>query len=135
MATYYSTPNIFANFSTAYLQREVVLDVIPTASFSATVGQVFSMSGTTPTLLSVDVSAATSAAALASAKAAVSTGMYIFAQGDQTMEYGHVPVEFANYKYDPTLNFKLSEPKKVAAFMITNLADINISAPAVSYSA
>lgn len=135
MATYYSTPQVFADFKTAYLQREVVLDVMPAASFSATVGQVFSMSGNVPTLLAVDVSAASAAGATASAKAAVAVGMYIIAQGDQTMEYGHVPVEYTDYKYNPAVNFAASTPKKVAAFMITNLADINIDAPAVSYSA
>ena len=134
-STYYSTPQIFANFKTAYLQREVVLDVVPSASFSATVGQVFSMSGNIPVLLAVDSSAASAAGATALGKAAVATGMYIIAQGDQTMEYGHVPVENADYRYNPSLTFAASTPKKVAAFMVTNLADLNIEAPAVSYEA
>ena len=135
MATYYSTPQVFADFKTAYLQREVVLDVVPSASFSATVGQVFSMSGNVPIPLAVDSSAASAAGAYDLAKSAVAIGMYIIAQGDQTMEYGHVPVENADYRYSPSLTFAASTPKKVAAFMITNLADLNIAAPAVSYTA
>ena len=34
-----------------------------------------------------------------SAKAAVAVGDYIIAQSDQTMGYGHVPVEDRDYRY------------------------------------
>lgn len=133
MATYYAA-SAFANFKTAYLQREVVLDVVGVASETMTVGQIFSMSGNQINPLVIG-SGADASAAIASAIGAVTTGMFIVAQGDQTMEYGHVPVEYADYKYDPTVYLTNGGHKKVAAFMITNLADLNLSATAYSYSA
>ena len=133
MATYYAA-SAFADLKTAYLQREVVLDVVGVASETMTVGQIFSMSGSQINPLVVG-SGADASAAIASAIGAVTTGMYIVAQGDQTMEYGHVPVEYADYKYDPKVYLTNGGAKKVAAFMITNLADLNLSATAYSYSA
>lgn len=133
MATYYGA-KAFADFKTAYLQREVVLDVVGAASETMTVGQIFSMSGSTINPLTV-LSGSTASAAIASTLASVAEGMFIVAQGDQTMEYGHVPVEYADYKYDPKVYLTNGGHKKVAAFMITNLADLNLSATAYSYSA
>ena len=133
MATYYAA-SAFADFKTAYLQREVVLDVVGVASETMTVGQIFSMSGNQINPLVVG-SGADASAAIASAIGAVTEGMYIVAQGDQTMEYGHVPVEYADYKYDPKVYLTSGGTKKVAAFMITNLADINLRGTAYSYSA
>lgn len=134
MATYYSA-SAMASFKTAYLQREVVLDVYPLASEIMTVGQVFSMSGTAPAPLIV-ASQASASGAEEGVIAAVSVGMYIVAQGDQTMEYGHVPVENADYRYDPKVYLANGVHKKIAAFQIVNLADLDIEATtAVSYSA
>lgn len=133
MATYYAA-KAFADFKTAYLQREVVLDVVGVASETMTVGQIFSMSGSQINPLVVG-SGADASTVISSVLASVTTGMFIVAQGDQTMEYGHVPVEYADYKYDPTVYLTSGGHKKVAAFMITNLADLNLSATAYSYSA
>ena len=131
MATYYAA-SAFANFKTAYLQREVVLDVVGVASETMTVGQIFSMSGTSINPLVVG-SQANASAAISAAIGSVAAGMYIVAQGDQTMEYGHVPVEYADYKYSPKVALTNGGAKKVAAFKITNLEDLNLSALAYSY--
>ena len=133
MATYYAA-SAFANFKTAYLQREVVLDVVGVASETMTVGQIFSMSGTSINPLVVG-SQANASAAISAAIGSVTAGMYIVAQGDQTMEYGHVPVEYADYKYSPKVTLTNGGAKKVAAFKITNLEDLNLSALAYSYEA
>ena len=133
MATYYAG-KAFADFKTAYLQREVVLDVIGLASETMTVGQVFSMSGSGIVPLVVG-SQASAEGAVSAVLGSVAAGMYIVAQGDQTMEYGHVPVEYANYKYDPTVYITNGGTKKVAAFKIVNLDDLNLSATTYSYSA
>ena len=49
--------------------------------------------------------------------------MYIVAQSDQTMEYGHVPVEMRDYRYDDKVADK-STAKKVALFRIINPLDV-----------
>ena len=111
-----------------------MLDVVPIASGTMKVGQVFSMSGTDPVPL-VLASQASASDAETGVVASIATGMYIVAQGDQTMEYGHVPVEYADYRYSPNVALAVNVPKKIAAFMITNLADLEAFAtPAVSYS-
>lgn len=110
-------------FKTAYLQKEEVMDV---AVFSTEtndyfkVGQVVNLtaaSGTTPAYISKDATPA--------------VGDYIVAQSDMTMEYGHVPVENRDYRYEAkvavteaTAMDATSVYKKVALFKITNLNDI-----------
>ena len=49
--------------------------------------------------------------------------MYIVAQSDQTMEYGHVPVELRDYRYVDTVADKTTV-KKVALFRIINPKDV-----------
>lgn len=54
---------------------------------------------------------------------ALTTDMYIVAQSDQTMEYGHVPVEMRDYRYDDKVADKATA-KKVALFRIINPLDV-----------
>lgn len=130
-----------ASFKTAYLQREVELDVgvqatvqtdpwagvtarkaDPDATTVVMVGDLVSYtaaSGTTPAFIKRVLS-------LASAD-------YIVAQSDQTMEYGHVPVENRDYRYNPIVNgtqatVAANGPvKKVALFKIVNPDDVIIN--------
>lgn len=95
------------SFKTAYLQREVVLDV--TLAAAVEVGDV------------VTVSAA--GALTIKAGNTVAVGDYIVAQSDQTMEYGHVPVENRDYRYNPAVAASATK-KKVALFRINDVDDI-----------
>ena len=83
-------------FETAYLQHEVALDLKVKAA-----GGVEN----------------------AIADPALTTDMYIVAQSDQTMEYGHVPVELRDYRYVDTVADKTTV-KKVALFRIINPQDV-----------
>lgn len=83
-----------ANFKTAYLQREVVVDCVVGGTNPLHVGELvtaaFAPNGTA-------YLAATSGNTVSEAVAKVT---HIVAQSDQTMEYGHIPVENRDYKYD-----------------------------------
>ena len=57
---------------------------------------------------------------------ALTTDMYIVAQSDQTMEYGHVPVEMRDYRYDNKVADKATA-KKVALFRIINPQDVIVT--------
>ncbi len=119
-----------AKFKTAYLQREVVEDFEPAATFPLTVdagsdgkchvGDVFYLN-------SGEFTRRTGNSA-ANAKAAVSVGDYIIAQSDQTMGYGHVPVENRDYRYSDEVKMTDGTVKKFALFKITNLDDLILDA-------
>lgn len=119
-----------AQFNTAYLQREVVEDFTPYATFPKTVdagkdgkahvGDVFFID-TAHGNKFARVESTTSAA---DAKSKVLVGYYILAQSDQTMGYGHVPVENRDYKYSDEVKMTADTAKKFALFKITNLDDI-----------
>ena len=49
---------------------------------------------------------------------------------DMTMEYGHVPVENRDYRYNDKVSIGTSA-KKVALFKINDLSDINITSRVV----
>ena len=95
-------------FKTAYLQREIVVDA--KVATNVIVGQLVTLSGDTIS------SAATADAAT-----------HIIAQSDMTMEYGHVPVEYRDYKYSDVVAASTTIEKKVALFKITNKDDLNVS--------
>lgn len=123
-----------ANFKTAYLVKEEVIDAAVTADVK--VGDVVTIAneGTesaqiSPIVASTSDSESTSASeniatVVASAKASISEGQLIIAQADMTMEYGHVPVEDRDYKYSP-LVASTSTKKKIAVFRIKDVGDIN----------
>ena len=53
----------------------------------------------------------------------VTTDMYIVAQSDMTMEYGHVPVENRDYRYSDVVADSTAK-KHVALFKVINPDDI-----------
>ena len=54
---------------------------------------------------------------------ALTNDMFIVAQSDMTMEYGHVPVEYRDYRYSDTVADS-TKVKKVALFRITDVLDV-----------
>lgn len=99
-----------AHFKTAYLQREVVMDVKVAADMEV---------GTLVTLADETITAKVENTAAA--------GDYIVAQSDMTMEYGHVPVENQDWRYSPKVA-KATEKKKVALFRVNNPDDVIVEA-------
>ena len=109
------------SFKTAYLQHEVVEDVKVTAGKNQVlhVGDIVKITnGVLGLVLSASATAAGSVVF-----PALTTDMYIVAQSDQTMEYGHVPVEMRDYRYDNKVADKATA-KKVALFRIINPQDV-----------
>lgn len=109
------------SFKTAYLQHEVVEDVKVTAGKNQVlhVGDIVKI---TNGVLGLVLSASATSANGVSFPA-LTTDMYIVAQSDQTMEYGHVPVEMRDYRYDDKVADKTTA-KKVALFRIINPLDV-----------
>ena len=109
------------SFKTAYLQHEIVEDVKVTAGKGQVlhVGDIVKI---TNGVLGLVLSASATSANGVSFPA-LTTDMYIVAQSDQTMEYGHVPVEMRDYRYDDKVADK-STAKKVALFRIINPLDV-----------
>ena len=112
------------SFKTAYLQHEVVEDVKVTAGKNQVlhVGDIVKITnGVLGLVLSASATAAGSVVF-----PALTTDMYIVAQSDQTMEYGHVPVEMRDYRYDSKVADKATA-KKVALFRIINPQDVIVT--------
>lgn len=109
------------SFKTAYLQHEVVEDVKVTAGKNQVlhVGDIVKI---TNGVLGLVLSASATSANGVSFPA-LTTDMYIVAQSDQTMEYGHVPVEMRDYRYDDKVADKTTA-KKVALFRIIDPKDV-----------
>lgn len=114
-----------AKFKTAYLQREIPVDVAVIGSAALEVGQLVTLTptnGTNPDYIA--------AAAGANHDAALTAATHIIAQSDMTMEYGHVPVEDRDYRYSPEVaataaSISASAPtKKVALFKLINKDDV-----------
>ena len=114
-----------AKFKTAYLQREIPVEVAVIGAAALEVGQLVTLTPTNGTNPDYIV-----AAAGATAAAALSAATHIIAQSDMTMEYGHVPVENRDYKYSPEVavtagTISTSSPKKkVALFKLVNKDDV-----------
>ena len=109
------------SFKTAYLQHEIVEDVKVTAGKGQVlhVGDIVKITnGVLGLVLSANATSANGVSF-----PALTTDMYIVAQSDQTMEYGHVPVEMRDYRYDDKVADK-STAKKVALFRIINPLDV-----------
>lgn len=110
-------------FKTAYLQKEEVLDV---AVFSTETGDVFKVGQ-----LCQVTAAASGVPAYLSKKTSPAVGYVLIAQSDETMEYGHIPVENRDYRYLPNVAVtestemaSTSATKKVAVYRVTNVADL-----------
>ena len=112
------------SFKTAYLQHEIVEDVKVTAGKGQVlhVGDIVKI---TNGVLGLVLSASATSANGVSFPA-LTTDMYIVAQSDQTMEYGHVPVEMRDYRYDDKVADKATA-KKVALFRIINPLDVIVT--------
>lgn len=112
------------SFKTAYLQHEIVEDVKVTAGKSQVlhVGDIVKI---TNGVLGLALSAGADAASFV-VFPELTTDMYIVAQSDQTMEYGHVPVEMRDYRYDDKVADKATV-KKVALFRIINPQDVIVT--------
>lgn len=95
-----------AHFRTGLNQKEIVLDC--KVASDVVVGQLCTYASGTLT---------------PSTSATPSVGEYIVAQSDMTMEYGHVPVEHRDYRYDPKVAASTTE-KKVAVFAVIDAADV-----------
>lgn len=114
-----------AKFKTAYLQREIPVEVAVIGAAALEVGQLVTLTPTDDT--NPDYIAA---AAGATEAAALTAATHIIAQSDMTMEYGHVPVENRDYKYSPEVavtagTISASSPKKkVALFKLINKDDV-----------
>ena len=123
MATYFAQ----ANFKTAYLQRELPVDAKAASPLELHVGDV--VSGTIGTD-GVYTLAARTGTVEETVKSSVAVGDYIVAQSDMSMEYGHVPVENRDYRYNDKVSMSTTA-KKVALFKINDLSDINITSRVV----
>lgn len=107
-------------FRTAYLQREVPLDVAVIGSKPLVVGELVKLtpaSGDIPAYIE-------SATSLADAT-------HLIAQSDMTMEYGHVPVEYHDWRYSDEVAVTAAGPasattpfKKVAMFELFDKNDV-----------
>lgn len=114
-----------ANFKTAYLQREIPVNVAVIGSTALEVGQLVTFTaanGSNPAYIT--------AAAGTSESAALTNATHIIAQSDMTMEYGHVLVENRDYSYSPKVAATATSigasatTKKVALFKLVNKDDV-----------
>ena len=99
-----------AHFKTAKDQYEIVLDAIVTEELK--VGAICTYDASTKKLTGASAAAA---------------GSYIVAQSDQSMEYGHIPVENRDYRYSSTVAISTTA-KKVAVFRISDVTDVIVNA-------
>lgn len=112
-----------AGFLTAYLQREVYLDI--DVVNNCKVGDFVVVTNETDTVQGYMTKAT---ATQVNGRQAT----HIVAQSDMTLAYGHVPVENRDYRYDPTVKGTVTQAptgktttwKHVALFKITNWDDI-----------
>lgn len=110
-----------ASFKTAYLQREVSLDLDVVGSSPLKVGDLVVVTPETATVTGY-MRKATS----------LSEATHIIAQSDMTLAYGHVPVENRDYRYSPEVAVTVSAApttktdtwKHVALYQITNKNDV-----------
>ena len=106
---------LMAEFKTAYLQREVALDVKVAADVK--VGQVCKLANDTIT---------------ASTASAVAVGDVIIAQSDTTVGQGHIKIENRDHNYSDVVkkefhmdgDDEVLDPKHVMVFVVSDPSDI-----------
>lgn len=118
-----------AGFVTGYLQREVYLDIDVVGDCKR--GDFVVVTNTT---YNADGTVAKRGSMVKAIKDQViaKTATHIVAQSDQTLGYGHVPVEDRDYRYNPTVKGTVNAApeadtttwKHVALFKITNWDDV-----------
>lgn len=109
-----------ASFRTAYEQREVPLELDVVGVADLKVGDCVKVTPETSTVQGY------------MAKETFANATHIIAQSDMTMEYGHVPVEYQDYKYSPVVKCtvtaapttKTTTWKRVALYEIKDRNDI-----------
>lgn len=108
------------HFVTAYLQREIPMDVAVVGSTALRVGQLVTLTA------SNGVNPASIAAAAGDTEAAVlAAATHIVAQSDVSMGNSHVPVENRDWKYSDTVAVTgATVTKNVALYAITDKNDI-----------
>lgn len=116
-----------AEFKTAYLQREMVMDMKLASSTQAA-----SSDGLIPLngykVGEIVYASAADTLSPRSTIASVAVGDYIIAQSDQTLQYnGHIPVENRDYRYSPAVASSATAAKKLALFKIINLDDVKLT--------
>ena len=99
-----------AKFRTAYDQREIPVSAVVVAGDPLEVGQVVTVDFYQDGLAVVE---AVSANTVGEAK---ELGTHIIAQSDQTMEYGHIPVEDRDYRYNPEVKASIDGVDPLANF-------------------
>lgn len=95
-----------AEFRTAYLQREIPMQVKVAEDLE--VGALCTYASGTNTITGASTA---------------TVGAYIVAQSDVTMGNGHVPIELRDHKYSPKVAASTTE-KLVALFRIDNVDDV-----------
>lgn len=126
-----------ASFKTAYLQREVYRDVAVVGPLYPTVNHLNAAGVYQTAEIKVgDFVTVVEAAGVNPAyiqKSTVANATHIVAQSDQTLAYGHVPVENRDYRYNDSVagtvvavdNLSAATPvKHVALYKIVNVDDI-----------
>ena len=114
-----------ASFKTAYLQKEDYIDADVVGTADLKVGDC------------VKLTEATSSAGAYIQKSSFADATHIIAQSDMSLEYGHVPVEYRDYRYDDSVAVTSASapsttdgvaPKHVALFKIWDKNDIILAA-------
>lgn len=100
-----------AHFKTAWMQKEQVLDVKVAADCK--VGDMVSINEAGDTITKTTK---------------LSEADYIIAQSDNTMEYGHIPVEQHDHRYSDAVKASTGAKKKVAVFFIIDESDVIVDA-------
>lgn len=119
--------NFKARFDTAYLQREIPMDVGVVGSAALHVGQLVTL-----TAAAGGVPAYISAVNQSTAASALSSATHFIAQSDVTM-FSHVPVENRNYAPSDevactaTSATTATPVKKVALYKLVNKDDVYIT--------
>lgn len=114
-----------AGFKTAYLQHEVDYDIDVVGSANLKVGDLVTVVAETSTVQGY-----------MSKAASLDAATHIIAQSDQSLGYGHIPVEDRDYRYDPSVvptvsaapTGKTDTWKHVALFKIINKDDVILAA-------
>lgn len=116
-------------FKTAYLQREIPVDAAVMHGDGLVVGNLVKLVKATANTVPYIVAANGNDEA-----AALADATHIIAQSDMTLEYGHVPVEYQDYRYKKTVACTVVPGTANAAFLgvVATTAGIDTAVGAVA---
>lgn len=100
---------MYAEFKTAWNQREVRLDAKPATDLY--VGQICTYTPSTKALT-------------AKTSGTVAVGDMIIAQSDMTTGRGHVPIEYRDHDYSDVVKASTTAEKLVMVFVVNDVTDI-----------